>query len=219
MKKICAIVLAVLLMQLVSIFALAAGSSFVSSPALSPAPELVEQIKDSEGCTAEMKVYGYGERNKLDKLFAAIMADAYDRVADAEDLGEIDADVKALAEAYGVESSVFVASELFAVVSEGCDAHEPHSVTVRIKPTVIENFAGLLRYNGTDWEVVETELDDGVLKFSVDEDAAYTIILHDGTGKAPSNLWLWIIIIVVVVLAAGTVAVSVYYKSKKNKVA
>jgi hypothetical protein len=202
-------------MQLISVFALAQGSSFVSSPALSPAPELVEEIKASDECTAEMKVYGYGERNKLDKLFAAMMADAYDRVSGADDLGEIDEDVKALAEAYGVESGVLVASELFAVVSEGCDGHDPHTVTVRIKPTVVENFAGLLRYNGKDWEIVETKLEDGVITFEAAEDAAYTVLLHDGTGKVSSGSGLWIAIGSVAAVAVAAVAVVVVLKAKK----
>ena len=215
MKKICALIAAVLALQLVSVFALA-GGGFTSSPSLEKAPTLIESENRDESCSAVVSVHSYGERDKLDNLFAAIMKDAYDRVVGSEDLGSISPDVKALAEAYGVESKALVASELFAVVICGCEyyeEHEEHNFYIGIQPTVVENFAGLLSYNGVEWKLVETELKDGVLKFELDEDAAYTILLHDGTGRAPFNFPWWIIIVVIVVLGSA----YVYYRNKNKK--
>ena len=214
MKKICALIVALLLLQLVSVFALA-GGGFTSSPSLEKAPVLVESENIGESCSASISAYSYGERNNFDNLFAAIMMDAYDRVVGSEDLGSISPEVKALAEAYGVESNVLVASELFAVVINECEEHSDHSFCVSVEPTVVENFAGLLSYNGVEWKLVETELKNGVLEFVVDEDAAYTILLHDGTGRAPFQFTGITIIAAVVVAAAGVVLV--YYRSKKGK--
>lgn len=212
MKKICALIVAVLLLQLTAVFAFA-GGGFTSSPSLVKAPVLVDSENRGDSCSASVSVYSYGERDKLDRLFAAIMKDAYSAVVGNENLGDVSPEVESLAEHYGVESEVLVASELFAVVISDCDEHLTHNFYVEVEPTVTENFAGLLSYNGVEWELVETELKDGVLKFAVEEDAAYTILLHDGTGRARINFPWWILIVVAFVL----VATYVYYLIKKKK--
>ena len=217
MKKISAVVIAVIVMQLLSVFAFA-DSSFVSSPSGVSAPVLTQISKETESCTAEVKVYAYGERSKIeDKVFAAMMTDAYEKIAGSEDLADLGEDVAKLADKINVESEVLVASELFALIAESCDGHEPHgSIKVAVEPTIVENFAGLLKYNGVEWEIVECKKDNGALVFDFEEDAVYSILLHDGTASSTSSLAVTISIISGGVVALVVVLLVVFFIKKKK---
>lgn len=204
MKKVCAVAIAVVVIQLLSVFAFA-NSSFVSSPSGVSAPKVTQISKETESCTAVFKVCAYGERSELeDKLFAAMMTDAYEKIANSEDLGELGEDVEKLAASLNIDSDVFVASELFALFVNGCDVHGEHgAVKLAVEPTVVENFAGLIKYNGVEWEVVECKLDKGAIVFDFEEDAAYSILLHDGTATSGNAL------VTTISLIAGAVVVVV----------
>ena len=189
MKKICAVVIAIIMMQILSVLAFANGS-FVASPSASDAPGFTQITPGGDGCSVTVNICGYGDRGELDdKMLAALMTDAYEKISSSDDLGSLGAEVEKLADSLRVESEVLVASELFALYHDGCDGHDTHSsVKVALEPTLLENFAGLLRYNGVEWELVECELDGDVLVFDFEEDAVYTILLHDGTATEGNAL-------------------------------
>lgn len=217
MKKICALIVAVLLLQLTAVFAFA-GGGFTSSPELAPAPGLEGEVEKHENCVADIKIYAYGDRNQLKKSFATIMEDAYNKISGTADLGEIGESVGELADELKVDSSVLVASELFAVVSEGCYGHKSHgTVGIEIKPIITENFAGLLAYDGNEWSIVESEVKDGVILFDHAGDAVYTILLHDGTAKEPANGAVIAACGGAAVVAAGGIVAVVLLKKKKQE--
>ena len=177
----------IVLAQLLAIFSFAAGDgAFVSSPTGSAAPELVDVVV-AEGCNSEIKITAYRDRSELDPDFAAVMESAYNTLLGTEDLGAIGTAVTDAATKYGVESGELLASELFAVYSVNCESHEGHVAKVTIKPAVVDNFVGLLRYDGSEWSIVEAELNDGKLTFDFTTDAVYSVLLTE-VDEGPSKV-------------------------------
>ena len=196
MKKICAVIIAVVMMQLLAVLAFANGA-FVSSPSATDAPGFTQLSPGSDDCAVTVDICAYGDRSELEnKMLAAMMTDAYEKIADSEDLGALGEEIKKLADRLNVNSDVLVASELFALYSTDCDGHGSHgNVKIALEPTLLDNFAGLLKYNGVEWELVECEIDGEVLLFDFNEDAVYTVLLHDGTASEENALATVILVI------------------------
>ena len=219
MKKICAVVIAVVVMQMLSVFAFASGA-FVSSPSATDAPGFTQLTPGDDGCAVIVDICAYGDRSELeDKLLEAMMTDAYEKIAESDDLGALGKEVEKLAGRLNVDTDVLAASELFALYYTDCDDHNTHSrVKVAVEPTLLENFAGLLKYNGAGWELVDCEVDDEVLVFDFDGDAVYTVILHDGTASSENPLANVILIIAgIFVLLIIFLLIIFFIKRKKDE--
>ncbi|MBR2965733.1 MAG: hypothetical protein IKC34_04200 [Clostridia bacterium] len=217
MKKICAVIIAVVMMQLLALSAFA-GGAFVSSPSASDAPGFTQLPSESEDCTVKVTICAYGDRADLEnKLLAAMMTDAYEKIADSEDLSALGEDVEKLASKLNVNSEILVASELFALYSTDCDGHAAHGdVRIAIEPTLLDNFAGLLKYNGVGWELVECEIDGEVLLFAFDEEAVYTVLLHDGTASEENALATVVSVIAGLFVIVIIILLIVFFIKKKK---
>ena len=219
MKKICAVIIAVVMMQILAVLAFANGS-FVSSPSANEAPGFTQITPGDDGCTVTVNICAYGDRGELeDKMLAALMADAYEKISGSGDLGILGEEVEKLADRLGLESEALVASDLFAIYYEDGEEHGSHgSVKVAIEPTFLENFAGLLRYNGATWELVDCKIDGDVLVFDFEDDAVYTVLLHDGTASEGNALAVVISIIAgIFVLFIIFLLILFFIKRKKDE--
>jgi len=66
MKKLAILCLSVVMLLSLGLTVFAAPGGFVSSPSGNPAPELIDSVNKTEGCTAQLKITPYSERNTLD---------------------------------------------------------------------------------------------------------------------------------------------------------
>ena len=218
MKKILTIsfVLVILMSTMLTAFA---GGSFVSSPSKNLAPELIEFQNASDACTAQIVITAYADRATLGEK-ADVLTEAYAIIVSAQDLGEVDADIADLAKELNVDSAGFAVSELFDVTYVDCDGHEVHGeFTITIKPTSTENFAAMLHYNGTEWEVIESEVKDGEITFVAELFSPFAIMVHSDLPAASSNATPWIIggIALLLILIIIIILILVFRKKKKNE--
>jgi hypothetical protein len=219
MKKILTIsfVLIILMSTMLTAFA---GSSFVSSPSKNLAPELIASENASDGCTAQIVITAYADRANLGEKEADVLTKAYAIIASAQDLGKVDADIADLAKELNIDSADFAVSELFDIRYINCDGHEVHGeFTITIKPTSTENFAAMLHYNGTEWEVIESEVKDGEITFVAELFSPFAIMVHSDLPAASSNATPWIIggIALLLILIIIIILILVSRKKKKNE--
>ena len=218
MKKILTIsfVLVILMSTMLTAFA---GGSFVSSPSKNLAPELIEFQNASDACTAQIVITAYADRANLGEK-ADVLTKAYAVIASAQDLGKVDADIADLAKELNVDSADFAVSELFDIRYINCDGHEVHGeFTITIKPTSTENFAAMLHYTGSDWEVIEGEVKDGEITFVAELFSPFAIIVHSDLPAASSNATPWIIggIALLLILIIIIILILISRKKKKNE--
>ena len=219
MKKLFAILLAVVLVCSLSVTAFAKPGAFLGSPSVIPAPELVDYENGSHDCTAELIITPYSKRDTLSAEKKAAIESAYDQISDTADLSTFNADFKAAVEAKGLVAAQLAVSDLFDVSYYACELHNEHGAfTITIKAETLSNFVGLLHLNDGKWEYVSNAevIENGKqLKFVVDDLSPFAIVVKNDkpqTGDAGINpIWFALM----GVSAAGLVVVFVF--SKKSK--
>lgn len=189
MKKIILIglILALAASMSVSVFATAGG--FVSSPSRNQAPELIDEVIESEECEAEIVITAYADRDELDAEIRQQIEDAYASIVDNTDLTTLDSALGDKADDLGVKASELAVSDLFNVgVTEGKEHSGHGDFQVTVKADTLDNFVSLLRYYNGEWEVVDDAevMNNGkYLAFSVSEPAAaYAIVVNTGDEPA-----------------------------------
>ena len=191
MKKLFAIALVTLTILLMVVPVAAEPGSFVSSPSGKAAPELVEVTCASEDCTAMLSICAYSDRDTLDAAAQAQLEAAYASITGTTDLGTLNEGIKALAEQIQITSDKLAVSDLFDISYTNCDSHDEHGeFTITLNPSMLENYACLLRYNGSSWELVEfSEVsEDGEhLTFVTADLSPFAIVVHDGTAVIPTD--------------------------------
>lgn len=228
MKKILAFSMVLLLALLMTVAVTADPGAFISSPSGNSAPTLIDFSNESDACTAEIKICAYSDRDTLDDAARAKLEEAYASIVGTTDLGSLNSALKDLAEKLQISSDQLAVSDLFDISYVDCDAHTDHGeFTITLKPTVLENYACLLHYNGSAWELVEySEVsEDGAhLTFVTDDLSPFAIVVHDGTAVLPvdddGNQTAVIVLGAVAVLGAAatvasTVMVRIFYKKRK----
>ena len=199
MKKILAAIFILVMSLCMTVTAFAAPGAFVSSPSAIQAPELVDYSNSNSGCAAIVKVVAYADRSTLPTAAKETIETAYAEIVSSSDLGELNADLDAIAKNFGVNSTDFAVSDLFEVYYVGCDSHNAHgSFTITIKPGVISNFVGLIHYTNSEWDFVEdVEIEDGELTFTVDSLSPFAIVVHNGSIVEPEKTsWFDIFLII-----------------------
>ena len=190
MKKIIMIGLILALAASLSVSVFATAGGFVSSPSRNQAPDLIDEVIESDECEAEVVITAYGDRDELGAEVRQQIEDAYATIVNNADLTSLNGALGDKADDLGVDASDLAVSDLFnvgVVESEGHDGHGDFQVTV--KADTLDNFVSLLRYYNGEWEVVDDAevMNDGkYLAFSVSEPAAaYAIVVN--TGDAPQE--------------------------------
>jgi len=191
MKKVFAIVLAMVLMLSVSVSVCAAPGWFVKSPSINKAPTLISVVKGNEDCTAELIITPYSERYQLPAELKTLIEKAYDEIVSAEDLTALHADLAALAAAMEIDGTDLQVSDLFDIRYEGCEDHDAtHTFTVVLGADTLHRFVGLLHMNlNGEWELIEGAkvINNGeALEFSISTMSPFAIVVDSSTAEGDS---------------------------------
>lgn len=220
MKKVLAICLMVIMVLSMSVTAYAAPG-FVSSPSGNPAPDVEEFEPKDEDCTAELNVTPYGEREELPETLKVLVEKAYDEIANAESLTDLNDDFAKMVEEQGIDSTKLAVSDLFDLHPTDCDFHDGHAeFDVVLAAEMLEHFVGLLHMNKDGvWEWVDNaEVVDGHLKFSVESFSPFAVVVEHEEPTPPQagdNSMIHVYGIVMAVAALAIVVLAV--KGRKQK--
>lgn len=222
MKKILAICLAVILVVSAGVLAFAQGG-FVSSPSGNDAPEVEEVIYEEGSCKPEVVVTPYSERDTLDEEKEEDMNEAYNDIAENEDLTKMCPALSGVAASKGINPKNLAVSDLFDVSVYHSLPHDYcGSITVRLSAETIKNFVALLhRASNGEWEVVPdviVDMSESTITFSAMDFSPYAIVVDkDATSLPNTGSMLYIPAIVMAVSGISLVAVLVSLKKKKQE--
>ena len=208
MKKIISCLLVVMLLCSLSVAAFA--DNFVSSVANAGAPEVAEATQaDGSDAKALIVVTPYEDKDKLSEEKQAEIDEAFDSLANAEDLAAVNDELK---EAAG-DQSVAV-SDLFDISLTG-EGEVSFPLTIGLKDKNLDNFVALLHYVDGEWQWVDAEVDGEALNFTVDSLSPFAIIVavDEASSAKTGDTVPYGFIIGAVVLAAG--AAWFFAKSRK----
>lgn len=221
MKKVLAICLVVLLALSMSVSAFAAPEGFVSSPSGRPAPGVVTFDPKDDGCTGQLVITPYGDKDKLDDDMKSQLEKAYNDVVGADDLKNLN---DGLAEAAG--NKTIKVSDLFSVHTTGCDSHDDHKdFDVVLEADSLKNFVGLMYLNDDGkWVLVKDAKVSGTnhLEFSLegfDGAAPFAIVVSTGTNTPTTGDTGYTHIYLAVMCVSALALVVVVIAAKKKKVA
>lgn len=223
MKKVFAIVLAMVLMLTVSVSVCAAPGRFVKSPSINSAPTLISVERGHADCTAQVIVTPYSERYQLPAELKTLIEKAYDQIASSQDLTTLNADLADLAAAQEIAGPDLKVSDLFDVRYEGCPDHnENHTLTIVLGADTLHRFVGLLHMDlSGEWELISNAkvINNGEnLQFSVNSLSPFAIVVDtsEAEGDSPQTGNITDIAIYGALMLVSALAVVVLVaKSKK----
>lgn len=230
MKKVLAIILALIMVVATGVYAFAAPNNFVSSPSGRPVPELILGKNTDEDCFAWLEITSFLDRHTLDDDIREVLEEAYNQVLETEDLSTLTSDLKAIADELGIPTSALLVSDFFDISWHGCDDHRDHEgyFEVQIQPELLDNFVALLHYVDGEWVVVDSAevIGDGdILAFSVDTLSPFAIVVNEGDspieppfGGDNTLLTLYIALMAVSGVALVVVAIRIKRDRKNSKV-
>lgn len=227
MKKILTICFTLLMVLSLSISAIAAPGSFVTSPSGNPTPELVEgkiDGKEDWDCGAKIVITSYADRDKLTETAKNIIEYAYSDVAMSVDLTELNDDLAKVAADKKIDGRLLAVSDLFDISVEGCVVHGHTTFECIIEADTLGRFVGLLNMpeKGT-WQLISNAqvINDGKqLKFSVDSLNGPFAIVVESDGNTPQtgdNSKIYIYAIVLAVSALALVVIIIAKKKQKKQ--
>ena len=220
MKKLLAVSLAVILVFSLGFTTFANG--FVQSPSNNSAPVVdeAETKNETAGCTAEIEITPYSERDELPAELKKQMEDVYKKISEATDVSALSTELKSFCDKNKINTKDLAVSDLFDIAYEGCTAHDGHGqFTIALKAETLKNFVALLHYDGSKFELVEgakVSADGTKLTFKIDDFSPFAIVVNTkGTSTGDTfNLGLWIAILSASVVALAAVA-FIGFKRKK----
>lgn len=214
MKKVLVLCLTLVMLFVFSVTALAAPNGFVSSPSGQSAPTLEDYSNSDEDCKGDVSITPYSNRDELNDDEKNTMNSAYDSIVDADDLADLNNELKALAEELGIPTDNLAVSDLFNV-SYDCDSHDGHGqFTITLKPETLQNFVGLMRFDGEKWVLVKgarVTNNATLLSFSLDEPSPLAIVVNAGAESIGSPQtgdalpWVYVALIAVSVIGLAIV--------------
>lgn len=223
MKKVLALVIAVVMVMVLSVTAVAAPGNFVSSPSGNSAPELESATNESEDCTADVIITSYADRDKLSAAAKKALEDAYNQIVNSDDLSDLCAALKNAAKAAGVDTADLAVSDLFDMHYIDCITHNDHGAfTITFKAGTLENFVGLMQYINGEWKLVEgatVDKDRTKLTFTADELSAMAIVVAAETDKPQTgDTFPWGYVVLLAGSAVGLAVVGAVALKNKKKV-
>ena len=235
MKKVLIVCIAIVILFSMTVSAFATGA-FVSSPSANRAPALVGCENESEDCVSELIVTAYGDRDDLSAEARKGIEAAYAAIRGAKNLGELNPELIAIAQALGISIDDLAVSDLFDISETECEGHEDHGrFDITLKPESLKNFVCLLHYYNGEWTIVENAevTHNGEhLEFEEKEFSPFAIVVNtadpsgdvdDGNDDQNTGLGsilgkgsiVAIIVFVLIAVAAVIVVVSVSKRKKK----
>ncbi|MBR5272368.1 MAG: hypothetical protein IKU25_03115 [Clostridia bacterium] len=229
MKKVLAVILALVMVVATGVYAFAANN-FVSSPSGRPVPGLIIGENTDEDCFAWLKITSFLDRHTLDEEKRDEFENAYQQVLDSEDLSDLNSDLKTIADALGIPTSALLVSDFFDISWFGCDDHRDHDgyFRIQIQPELLNNFVALMHYYNGEWVIVDSAevIGDGdILSFKVDDLSPFAIVVNEGDspieppfGGDNTMLMLYVALMAVSGIALVVVGVKIKRERKNSKV-
>lgn len=221
MKKVLAVVFAVIMVASAGVIAFAQGG-FVSSPSVNPAPVIVEVVYDEESCEPRIVVTPYSERETLDEEREEDINEAYDEIAANEDLTNLCEALEIVAAEKGIPVENLAVSDLFDVTAYHTrDDHEYcGSIRVTLASETIKNFVALLhRDKQGNWEVVPDVIvhaDENAIEFSARDFSPFAVVVDTSEGGLP-NTGEALLIPAIAMFVSAISLVVILFNIKKNK--
>ena len=176
MKKLIILLIVVAVACVMGISAFAAPGGFVESPSNNGAPTLVAEDSD-----VGVAVTAYRERaNKLSADRISVFENAYKSVVSYTDVSSMTSELPKAANKVKVDPADLAVSDLFFVTVEG-----KSSAKASVKSNTFDNFVALIRYDGSAWSVVDSELkDENTVSFTASA-GVYAVVVS--TGATPQQ--------------------------------
>ncbi len=224
MKKVLALVLALVMLVASSVCVFVVSNNFVESPTGHRAPTLIVGGNTSEDCFAWLEITGYSDRHTVDEETREKMEEAYNQIVSAADLADLCGDLESVAAAFGIPTSTLAVSDLFDISWYGCDDHRTHGTfEVQIQPEILENFVALLHYCNGEWVVIsdaEVIGDGDILSFSVDSLSPFAIVVNKGDNPVEPPFGgdtTFLALYIVLMACSGIALVVVGVKIKRGR--
>lgn len=210
MKKVLAICLTLLFVASIGATVCAAPAGFVSSPSGHAAPVLVSAKALSDGCTAQVKITPYGEKNTLSADAQAQLEKAY---------ADITANLNGLVS--GLKGEDLAVSYLFDISATGCANHADHEgFTITLAVDGLNRFEGLLHLNANGkWEKIDAKIVNSGknLQFTVKDLSPFAVVIDTKGGNSPATGDNMMAALCAVMVAMSALAVAIVcVKGKKN---
>ncbi len=184
------------------------GSHFVPSVSNSGAPRINSATqRNGKNVFGLFVITPYDRLETLpDDLQGQIKA-AYASIRDAEDVSELNAELKAAAG----EKTVAV-SDLFDIRAVG---KVEYSAKLVMDADDLGNFVGLLHYEGGEWNWVDTEIDGNELHFEVDSLSPFAIVVSVETQTSAQTGERAPVFFIAGALILAAASAWFFYKSRK----
>ena len=223
MKKFVVICLSLVMLFSLSVTALAATGAFIQSPSRNPAPSIenFEPKNDEDGkCDAKLIVTPYNERNTLPEDLLARIEEAYNQIANTNDLSAFSEDLAKIAKDKKIEGKDLAVSDLFDLRLVNCTVHENHEYyEVELDADTLTRFVAFIHMNENgEWEVVKDAkvINDGKrLQFTVDSFSPFAIVVNRNADPVEPGDNSMIIVWGIVAAVSGITLVALLAKKKK----
>lgn len=220
MKKIIAICLSLIIAASATVTAFAAPANFWGSPSGKPAPEIIS-VTTSDSTTVQLVLTPYSERKDMSDAQIALIEKAYNSIANAKSLTELNADLAAAVAKLAIESKYLAVINLFDLNLAGDNQAQNVKLQITLAVDGLENFVGLLHMNKDGvWELVADAAVDASgknLVFTADDCSPFAIVV-DTTGESPRT-GDSVMIISTIVLAVSVVALAAITIKRKKQIA
>lgn len=220
MKKILAVCLALVMVASAAFLAFAQGG-FVSSPSGNPAPVIIEVVYEEGSCNPRIVVTPYSDRESLDDKREGDINDAYDEIAENEDLTNLCEALEAVAAEKGIPVEDLAISDLFDVTAYHNGDHEYcGTIKITLSAETIKNFVALLHRNSQDsWEVVPNVIvntAENTIEFSAVDFSPFAVVVDTSAENLP-NTGEALYIPAIAMFVSAIALVFVLVNLKKNK--
>lgn len=223
MKKLLTLVLVLTMTLTLDLSVFAGPGGFVASPSGNDGPT-VEEEDPSDGCSAKIVVTPYVKRDTLPTDARALIEKAYWEIVGAPDIGELNKDLKTLAEQLKITTDALAVSDLFDVRFTGCDDHREHGpIAVKLKAETLKNFVALMHFNGETWELIDAKIEGenaDILAFDFQKVGPYAIVV-DVTGNVQppqsGDMLAVLLIALIAVSATGLIIIGIRNRKEEEK--
>ncbi len=212
MKKTLILALAIAMVFAMPVTAFA--STFNGSPSNNTAPTVGDTTVTNKDWDGKIEVESYADRKDLSAEEQKEIEAAYDTVAKASNVTELNSGLTAIAEQNKVETKDLAVSDLFDVYAtkEGMG-----SATITLKSESFKNFVALLHYTDGKWEIVEgATCKDDTLTFTVDSLSPFAVVVAKPGSPETGDTNGFAAGLLAFAVLSGVVGVGFLVKSKRE---
>ncbi len=226
MRKIIAILFSIVCVLGMAIPTFAEPGSFVDSPSLKPAPELVDFESDQKDYNGQGSIIAYGNRDQLTEEQKKDFEAAYEAIKGAASVDALNSEIKDLADKHDIAVEDLAVSDLFYVNESNATAGTDGTYTVTMSSENFDKAVSVLTFEDGKWVVVDdVKFDkDGNLVVKTENLGPMAVVTRTDGGESPignGGLSAGAIVAIVIgaVIAAGGIAAFLFFFVFKKKIA